>query len=129
MIVSPAHILPLLKAWVMLLVQATRAVLPGGVLVDDGPIYVLVDGTSIVSVQRERPSVPEGVEEKRAHLVTPGFVDIHTHGLGEYTAARHIETTVCVIIRHFLGGASDVLDYWTNPGRNHATLKGRQVKL
>ena len=87
---APPTYYSLLKAWVMLLVQATRAVLPGGVLVDDGPIYVLVDGTSIVSVQRERPSMPEGVEEKRAHLVTPGFVDIHTHGLGEYTAARHI---------------------------------------
>ena len=39
-------------AWLkaLLLVKASRAVLPGGVLVDDGTIYVLVDGASIVSV-------------------------------------------------------------------------------
>ena len=35
---------------VMLLVEASRAVLPGGVLVDDSTIYVLVQGASIVSV-------------------------------------------------------------------------------
>ena len=48
--VSPAHTLPVAWLKALLLVKASRAVLPGGVLVDDGTIYVLVDGASIVSV-------------------------------------------------------------------------------
>ena len=55
----------------------------------------------MVSIQQERPLLLEGVEEKCTHLVIPGFVDIHTHGLSEYTAARHIETTVCMLITIF----------------------------
>ena len=66
----------------MLLVEAVRAVLPGGVL-QEGPVYLLLDGENIVSIQRERPVVVGEVEEKHAHLITPGFVDIHTHGLGD----------------------------------------------
>ena len=60
-------------------------------------IVLVDDGVSMVSIQRERLLLPERVEEKCAHLVKPGFVDIHTHGLSEYTAARHIETTVCML--------------------------------
>ena len=73
----------------MLLVEAVRAVLPGGIL--EGPIYVLVDGKNIVSVQRERPATIEGIVEKHAHLITPGFVDIHTHGLGEIATVNSCE--------------------------------------
>lgn len=72
----------------MLLVESQRAVLPGGVLVEDGPVYVLVDDARIVSVSRESPAVGEEVEVKRANLVTPGFVDIHTHGIGERERER-----------------------------------------
>ena len=75
----------------------------------------------MVSIQRKRPLLPERVEEKCTHLVKPGFVDIHTHGLSEYTAAHHIETTMhaytCNNIFLHAGGASDVPDYWTNPGK------------
>ena len=66
----------------MLLIEAQRAVLPGGVLKEDGPIYVLVDGARIVSVTWESPAIGEEVPVKRTNLVTPGFVDIHMHGLG-----------------------------------------------
>ena len=45
--------LPIYYLWlkVLLLVKDSYTVVPGGVLIHDGPIYLLVDGTSIVSVQ------------------------------------------------------------------------------
>ena len=45
--------LPIYYLWlkVLLLVKDSHTVVPGGVLIHDGPIYLLADGASIVSVQ------------------------------------------------------------------------------
>ena len=40
-----------LRLKVLLLVKDSHTVLPGGVLVHDGPMYLLVDGASTVPVQ------------------------------------------------------------------------------
>ena len=65
----------------MVVLKADSVVLPGGEL-RTGPLYVLVEGTKIVSIQEEAPDIPD--EVINTHLLTPGFVDLHTHGLGEF---------------------------------------------
>ncbi len=69
----------------MLVLESDWLVLPGGKL-EKGPVYVVVKGDRIAGVHKERASIsPEGSEQSyfmHAHLVTPGFVDIHTHGVG-----------------------------------------------
>ena len=71
-----------------LLIEADRAVLPGGVL-EQGPVYVTVEGARISGVFVGRSSTPVTDLPRRIHtnLLCPGFVDIHTHGLGEGPAA------------------------------------------
>ncbi|CAI8032499.1 N-acetylglucosamine-6-phosphate deacetylase [Geodia barretti] len=77
-----------------LLIQADRAVLPGGVLEED-PVYVAVEGGRISGVFRGRSSAPvTDYPTMHTPLLCPGFVDTHTHGLG---------------------GAEDVVDFWLQP--------------
>ena len=65
----------------MLILEADWLVLPGGKL-EKGPVYVAIEGDKITGVhsQSSRPTTEHPVVH--AHLVTPGFVDIHTHGVG-----------------------------------------------
>lgn len=49
-------------------------------------MYVAVEGERITGVYKERDFIDHGSSEcpnfLHAHLITPGFVDIHTHGVG-----------------------------------------------
>jgi N-acetylglucosamine-6-phosphate deacetylase len=58
------------------------------------PGFILIDSGRIVATSSARPVVPESTQELDADLVVPGFVDIHTHGIG---------------------GASEMLEYWLHP--------------
>ena len=66
---------------VMVVFKAQWIVLPGGEL-RSGPLYVLVEGQKIASIHEDAPGLPD--EVINTHLLTPGFVDLHTHGLGEF---------------------------------------------
>ena len=66
-----------------ILIEAEKAVLPGGVL-EPGPVYVTVEGSRIAGVFRGRSSAPvTDYPTLHTHLLCPGFVDTHTHGLGK----------------------------------------------
>ena len=65
------------------MIEADEAVLPGGVL-EHGPVYVTVDGGRISGVFSGRSSAPvTDYPTLHTNLLCPGFVDTHTHGLGE----------------------------------------------
>ena len=65
-----------------LLIEADEAVLPGGVL-ESGPVYVTLEGSRISGVFIGRSSSPvTDYPTLHTHLLCPGFVDTHTHGLG-----------------------------------------------
>lgn len=79
----------------MQVLKADSLVLPGGKL-EQGPSYVSINEGMIVGVSKSLPAGLSSEEEvKHVPLITPGFVDIHTHGVG---------------------GADDVSETWTNPG-------------
>ena len=66
----------------MLLLEADWLVLPGGKL-EKGPVWVSVEGQKITGVFKDRAPPTTDYTIHHAHLVAPGFVDIHTHGVGE----------------------------------------------
>ena len=63
-------------------IEAQFTVLPGGVL-ENGPLYLIIKNQNISAIQKQRPAEAHD-NFIRAHLITPGFIDIHTHGLGMY---------------------------------------------
>ena len=65
----------------MKIVAGDWVVFPGGKL-ERGPIYVSVEGEKITAVSREAPSTTN-CTPLHAHVVVPGFVDLHTHGVGK----------------------------------------------
>ena len=67
----------------MLLLEADWLVLPGGKL-EKGPVWVSVEGQKITGVFKDRAPPTTDYTIHHAHLVAPGFVDIHTHGVGEW---------------------------------------------
>ena len=76
-----------------LVIKAERLALPGG-RVEEGPFLVTVEGETITDISRQ-PSQPDSQAtgstsqappprpQLQAFLVTPGFIDLHTHGVGE----------------------------------------------
>ena len=66
----------------MLLLEADWLVLPGGKL-EKGPVWVSVEGQEITAVFKDRAPPTTDYTIHHAHLIAPGFVDIHTHGVGE----------------------------------------------
>ena len=66
----------------MLLLEADWLVLPGGKL-EKGPVWVSVEGQKITGVFKDRAPPTTDYTIHHAHLIAPGFVDIHTHGVGE----------------------------------------------
>lgn len=74
-----------------MLVVARQLVLPGGNVLSNAFLLVAAEG-KIASVTTELPSAKVS-RVLEGDLVVPGFIDIHTHGLG---------------------GTDSVLDYWTS---------------
>ena len=71
-----------MEAMDILVIEAEQVVLPGGVL-EKGPVYVTVEGSRIAGVFRGRSASPvTDCPTLHTHLLCPGFVDTHTHGLG-----------------------------------------------
>ena len=64
-----------------LVIEADEVVLRGGIK-ETGTVYVTVNGTKIESVSRTPPINAHHVSHLKTHLLCPGFVDIHFHGLG-----------------------------------------------
>ncbi|XP_019859635.1 PREDICTED: uncharacterized protein LOC109587857 [Amphimedon queenslandica] len=73
-------------------IEAEEVVLPGGEL-KKGPVYVSIVQDTITDITSTRPPTVKDVI--KTHLLTPGFIDLHIHGLG---------------------GTNDVIDFWSNPG-------------
>lgn len=61
-------------------IEASQVVLEGGV-VKEGPLYVTIEGERIVSIATTRPTSCTPII--KTHLLIPGFIDLHTHGLGQ----------------------------------------------
>jgi len=71
----------------MKIVAGDWVVFPGGKL-ERGPVYVSVEGEKITGVSREAPSTNS--TPLHAHVIAPGFVDLHTHGVGKMQKTCHI---------------------------------------
>ena len=70
-------------------VECEWIVFPGGQH-EKGPFYVTVRDSAIAGISSE-PSAPQGgsdLQQLSTHLLVPGFVDLHTHGVGECTSNR-----------------------------------------
>ena len=65
----------------MLVIQCDWLALPGGQL-QEGPFRVCVEGEAITAVQRDTSPGQES-DHHHTHLLTPGFIDLHTHGVGK----------------------------------------------
>ena len=63
-------------------IEAKRVILPGG-QEREGPLYIIIKGDIITSIQTDPPDV-SNIMLLKTHLLTPGFFDLHTHGLGHY---------------------------------------------
>ncbi len=64
----------------VLVVECEWLVTPGGQL-EQGPFSVTLEDEVITGIHRSQSL--EGSCQLHAHLVTPGFIDLHTHGVGE----------------------------------------------
>ena len=73
----------------MLSIVCDQLIAPGGQLLE-GPFQVRVDGEVITGI--ERATSPEALQKDgtslHTHLLTPGFIDLHTHGLGKCLSLR-----------------------------------------
>ena len=78
-------------------VEAQLAVLPGGVL-DNGPLYLIIKNQNISAIQNERPAEAHD-HFIQAHLITPGFIDIHTHGLGIYVHSSYLKILLMILLQ------------------------------
>ena len=74
-----------LKKEEMLVIECEWLALSRGDL-EEGPFFVTVEGDSITAVQRERPEAEKSLQWLQTHLLTPGFIDLHTHGVGQSQA-------------------------------------------
>ncbi len=67
----------------MVIIECEWLALPVGE-VEEGPFFVTVEEGVITGILRERPD-EEGDHQQQClhtHLLSPGFIDLHTHGLG-----------------------------------------------
>lgn len=64
----------------LLVIEANEVVLGGGAKLK-GPVYVTVKDTLIKSIDTKLNGDSE--VSLRTHLLCPGFIDIHNHGLGK----------------------------------------------
>ena len=62
-------------------IAADKVSFPRGEL-KEGPLYVTIQGDRIASIATEPPT--SFSQTIRTHLLVPGFIDLHTHGLGQY---------------------------------------------
>ena len=63
-----------------LIIKAEWVVLPGGTL-KEGPFIVTIVADTITGVEFQGSCLEQ--ECLSTYLLTPGFIDIHTHGVGE----------------------------------------------
>jgi N-acetylglucosamine-6-phosphate deacetylase len=63
-------------------IKAEWVVLPGGSL-EEGPFFVTIEGDAITSICTDYQGSCSAEEWLTTHLLTPGFIDLHTHGVGE----------------------------------------------
>ena len=63
-------------------IQCEWIVLPGGIH-KQGPSYVTVKDGVITAISQESSGI-SGLKQLSTHLLVPGFVDMHTHGVGEW---------------------------------------------
>lgn len=84
---------------VIVIIEATRAILPNATL-SEGVVYVTVQDDIIVAISNVKPDITRA-QYVHTPLLAPGFCDIHTHGLG---------------------GADDVIAFWTNPEHTQRLL-------
>jgi N-acetylglucosamine-6-phosphate deacetylase len=75
-----------------LVVRGDRVVVSPTIILEPG--FVTIEGGRIVEASGTAPEITKDTQELSASLVTPGFVDIHTHGIG---------------------GTSEVAEFWLNP--------------
>lgn len=72
----------------MHVIECAWIALPGGGELEKGPFYVTVEDETITGVDRQQPLLlPHSMSQ--CHLLTPGFIDLHTHGLGEYMYGQY----------------------------------------
>lgn len=64
------------------LIKAEWAALPGGNL-EEGPFFVKVVADTITSILTNYQGPCPEEEWLSTYLLAPGFIDIHTHGVGE----------------------------------------------
>ena len=100
------------------LIKCDWLALPGG-RVERGPLYLTIQEDKVASITQTPPSwfSEAHPEILHAHLVTPGFIDLHTHGVGEYifhVVMLRFGYSFCAHLTS--GGADDVIDFWQHPG-------------
>ena len=70
----------------MVIIECQWLVLPVGE-VKEGPFFVTVEEGVIKAILREKPDAEQGENAQQphlhTHLLSPGFIDLHTHGLGK----------------------------------------------
>ena len=71
-------------------IEANTIVLPKGE-VREGTIYVTIKGDRIVTITTEPPTSFDRIIN--THLLVPGFIDLHTHGLGKYMYMYYRQVT------------------------------------
>ncbi|XP_071501801.1 N-acetylglucosamine-6-phosphate deacetylase-like [Diadema antillarum] len=75
-------------------ISCKQIALPGGE-VREGNLHIIIEDGHITAIlDQETDFVKSAVDRYHAEIVTPGFVDIHHHGLG---------------------GADDLLEFWQHP--------------
>lgn len=73
----------------LVLIKAEWIVQPGGHL-EEGPFFVTVSDATITGIhkdvrecQQQNADFKVNQEWLSTYLLTPGFIDLHTHGVGE----------------------------------------------
>lgn len=65
-----------------LVIEAKEVILPKGEH-KEGPVYVTIEGGKITDIATAPPPSSSHKEVLKTHLLIPGFIDLHIHGLGE----------------------------------------------
>lgn len=79
-------------------VECEWLVLPGG-RHEKGPFYVTVKDDTIAAISKDPSASSESITERlTTHLLVPGFVDLHTHGVGECTGQLYNRSVIYAML-------------------------------